>query len=135
MNFPKKILLFALPLFTSCGTGEPLEPDTEDEEVALDVGTFESMAGGVPSHLRHQHRRYPLLLGESLQLGTGATTDSAVPVAVAGGITFTSVSGGFGHMCGITTSGAAYCWGENENGELGDNTATNRSSPVLVLGQ
>lgn len=41
------------------------------------------------------------------------------PEAVAGGLTFASVSAGESHSCGVTTSGAVYCWGEGTMGQLG----------------
>ena len=59
---------------------------------------------------------------------------STTPVAVAGELTFTMVSAGLGHACGITTEGAAYCWGRNDEGELGDGTTTSSSIPVKVTG-
>jgi formylglycine-generating enzyme required for sulfatase activity/alpha-tubulin suppressor-like RCC1 family protein len=69
------------------------------------------------------------------QLGDGTTTNRLTPVAVAGGLTFqTLVAGGYGNTCGLTTSGAAYCWGSNGNGGLGDGTTTDRSTPVAVSG-
>ena len=44
--------------------------------------------------------------------GDGSTTAaSTVPVAVSGGLTFQSVSHGGLQSCGLTTTGAAYCWG------------------------
>src|SRR5436309_835111 len=63
------------------------------------------------------------------QLGTGTQTGSLTPVPVAGGLAFTTVSvggglGGGGFACGITTVGAAYCWGDNIAGELGIGTTT-----------
>ena len=33
---------------------------------------------------------------------------------------------------GLTTSGAAYAWGLNDEGQLGDGTTTDRTTPVLV---
>jgi alpha-tubulin suppressor-like RCC1 family protein len=50
------------------------------------------------------------------------------------GLVFTSVSAGFDHSCGLTTTGAAYCWGYNGLGELGDGTTANSSTPVAVVG-
>ncbi|HKE91122.1 MAG TPA: hypothetical protein VKB45_12350 [Gemmatimonadales bacterium] len=68
-------------------------------------------------------------------LGDGTTISPRTnPVAVQGGITFATVSAGGGHTCGLSTAGAAYCWGENDNGQLGDGTTTQRTSPVPVLG-
>src|SRR5206468_2470484 len=49
---------------------------------------------------------------------------STVPVAVAGGLTFKGVIAGYGVTCGVTTSGAPYCWGENLYGALGNGTNT-----------
>ena len=45
------------------------------------------------------------------QLGDGTNTASNVPVAVAGGLTFQSVSADLFHGCGVTSAGVAYCWG------------------------
>src|SRR5438477_474356 len=50
-------------------------------------------------------------------------------------LTFAALStGAANHTCGVTTSRAAYCWGHNAAGEIGDGTRMNRSSPVLVGG-
>ena len=70
------------------------------------------------------------------QLGNGTTTFSFLtPVAVSGGLTFTAVSTSDYHTCGVTTSGAAYCWGWNNSGGLGDGTSgTDRLTPVAVSG-
>lgn len=65
---------------------------------------------------------------------------STVPAAVVGGLRFTAlaVGGSMGvsgeHTCGISTTGTAYCWGENTFGQLGDGTTTDRAAPVPVAG-
>ena len=50
------------------------------------------------------------------------------------GLSFSTVSAGTYHTCGLAAVGAAYCWGFNGHGELGDGTTTNRSTPTLVAG-
>jgi alpha-tubulin suppressor-like RCC1 family protein len=72
---------------------------------------------------------------EDGQLGNGADKDSDVPVPVSGRLTFKSVSAALGgHACGITTSGAAYCWGLNNFGQLGNGTKKDSRVPVAVSG-
>ncbi|HJR16744.1 MAG TPA: hypothetical protein VJ808_07815, partial [Gemmatimonadales bacterium] len=47
------------------------------------------------------------------------------------------VAGGFiGHTCGITAedTGFAYCWGENETGQVGDGSTFDRMRPSAVAG-
>ena len=84
------------------------------------------------------------------QVGDGFTFTRTVPTPVAGGHTFAKLATTgaqnslLSHMCGITTAGAAYCWGSNASGELG--VASTGSScdfgiptpcgliPVLVTG-
>lgn len=62
----------------------------------------------------------------------GDQFERRVPTAVAGNLTFASLSAGGDHACGVTTVGVAYCWGDNEHGQLGDGTTTERESPVRV---
>jgi alpha-tubulin suppressor-like RCC1 family protein len=69
------------------------------------------------------------------QVGDGTTLlPRRSPVAVAGGLTFRTITVGGYHACGITLDGAAYCWGWNSSGELGDGTTDSRVTPTPVLG-
>ena len=58
---------------------------------------------------------------------------STVPVGVSGGLTFASLSAGGFHTCGLTTSGAAYCWGIGQL-DLGQGNSANDSVPGVVSG-
>jgi alpha-tubulin suppressor-like RCC1 family protein len=72
---------------------------------------------------------------ESGDLGNGTVGGfSATPVPVAGGLTFASLSAGFIYTCGVTVGGAAYCWGGNGYGVLGNGTTIDSPTPVAVSG-
>lgn len=75
-------------------------------------------------------------LGTSGQLGDGATTSSNVPVRVAvpAGRAVSQVSAGGNHACLVASDRSVWCWGGNENGQLGDGTTTARSTPTRVPG-
>jgi alpha-tubulin suppressor-like RCC1 family protein len=62
------------------------------------------------------------------QLGDGTDEDSSEPVAVVGDHTFTQLSAGRYFTCGLDEDGAAWCWGDNASGELG-NGATGAGGP------
>lgn len=73
------------------------------------------------------------------QLGDGTTVNRASPVPVSGGLSFRFASflgpvAGSLHACGVTTALAAFCWGSNGFGQLGDGSTVNKTSPGLVAG-
>ena len=72
------------------------------------------------------------LRGSSFGVGDGTTGARLVPVRVATGVQFASVAVGISHACGLDASGAAWCWGDNSNGQLGDGTTTGRTVPTAV---
>ncbi len=69
-------------------------------------------------------------------LGNGTTTNSDVPVTVSGltGVTAITVADAGLHACALLSSGTMDCWGNNAEGQLGNGTLTNSSTPVLVSG-
>jgi alpha-tubulin suppressor-like RCC1 family protein len=49
-------------------------------------------------------------------------------------LAFREIAPGFAHNCAIGTDDAAYCWGQNGSGQLGDGSATTRLVPAAVSG-
>jgi len=69
------------------------------------------------------------------QLGNGTTGGSSnVPVAVSGLTSVAKIASGFRHNCAIRTDNTVWCWGDNDEGKLGDNSTTDRNTPVQVIG-
>jgi len=71
------------------------------------------------------------------QLGDGTGTGRSTAVDVVGlasGVT--GITAGFDHTCALVGSSPATlkCWGANDQGQLGDGTRDNRSSPVTIAG-
>jgi alpha-tubulin suppressor-like RCC1 family protein len=70
-------------------------------------------------------------------LGDGSMISSTLPVAVhtegvLAGKKLTQISTGYNETCALDTAGAAFCWGNNLNGELGDGSTAASSVPVAV---
>jgi len=70
----------------------------------------------------------------SAQFGNGGAVPSSAPMLVTSPVTFTSLTAGSAHSCGLTAAGAAYCWGANAAGQVGDGTTAQRIVPTLVFG-
>jgi len=69
------------------------------------------------------------------QLGDNSTTSRLTPVSVLGAVkTFCTIAAGLLHTLGIDKNGRVWGWGANGNSQLGDNTTTQRNTPVSILG-
>ena len=69
------------------------------------------------------------------QLGNGTTTNSTSPVDVTGlASELSSIDVGGSHVCVLTEAGGVKCWGRNFEGQVGDNTIINKTTPVDVFG-
>jgi alpha-tubulin suppressor-like RCC1 family protein/rRNA maturation protein Nop10 len=66
-------------------------------------------------------------------LGIGNTTQQNSPVQIGTGSDWKSINGGFSYYSmGIKTDGTLWTWGYNGNGQLGDGSTSNKTSPQQI---
>ena len=115
------------------GTGKPdqLVPALESGPTFADVSAgFEIACAVTPAGV-------PYCWGNRAPgvLVTDSTHDSSNhPVAVPGGVALVSIDASWKTACGLTDAGAAYCWGFNGTGQVGNGTLVNALTPQPVLG-
>jgi alpha-tubulin suppressor-like RCC1 family protein len=68
------------------------------------------------------------------QLGDNTVANKSSPIqTITGGTNWKMVATGYYNTFAIKTDGTLWGWGLNGNGTLGDNTTTNKSSPVQTI--
>ena len=119
------------------GTGTLKNPSPLAVLVGPSPGTFTSITAG--DHrtcaIGTDSRAYCWGSGTQGGNGNGASTDDSVMVQVSAGASsglFSGVAPGGDQTCGVSTSGAAFCWGRNASGQLGTGNTTPASVPVAV---
>lgn len=107
----------------------------EKDYKSISVGFYHTCAIDLDSKVYCWGRNY------NGQLGNNSNTDSFVPVAVKSDSNtdalyskkIKSISTGQRNTCAIDSDGRAYCWGNNEQGQLGNGSLTyNSFVPVAV---
>ena len=68
--------------------------------------------------------------GDTQPTPTAVTVGS--PSAMPTGTVLTQISAGYGYTCALASTGAAYCWGADNNGQLGNNSTTQTLTAVAV---
>jgi alpha-tubulin suppressor-like RCC1 family protein/tRNA A-37 threonylcarbamoyl transferase component Bud32 len=65
------------------------------------------------------------------QVGNGGTMRTAVPSVVSPDMRFATIAAGLSHSCALARgTGTAWCWGDNDQGQLGDGTIAPHATPV-----
>jgi Regulator of chromosome condensation (RCC1) repeat len=122
--------------FGQLGTGTTTESSVPTDVAGLARGVIAISAGGAHTcALTSDGKALCWGSNGSGQLGDGSTTDSTIPVGVAGleeGVT--AVAAGGSHTCALTNGGGVWCWGYNEYQQLGTGSATSSSIPLPVSG-
>ena len=69
------------------------------------------------------------------QLGIGSANNRDIPTSVSLPLSRTavSISTGEQHSCSILDNGSVACWGNNGNGQLGDDNTNDQNSPVFLI--
>jgi alpha-tubulin suppressor-like RCC1 family protein len=109
----------------------PVAVSTSETFVAIDAGDAHTVA------LTAAGDAFAWGRNQEGQLGNGTTTNSRTPVAVSTSETFVAIATGnrdARHTVALTAAGAAFAWGYNQRGQLGNGTTTDSSTPVAVIG-
>lgn len=132
--------------FGQLGNGDPLAADSIPRAVSggLSFTQIVTSGGGETGQGYHAcgltDNGLAYCWGRDLfgQLGDGTSGDQASePTLVTGGHIFTKLTAGFTHTCGLDANQVAWCWGDNQRGELGNGesgTGVMSATPVRVAG-
>jgi alpha-tubulin suppressor-like RCC1 family protein len=112
-----------------------------------DIACTSSLSALPPAPATPARRLNRLILGATLVLiaTLGCREDDAqapsdpepgpaLTLVSSAALSFLQVSTGLFHTCGVTSDHRAFCWGQNDAGQLGDGTTDNNSTPVAVAG-
>lgn len=101
-------------------------------------GTFKKIATGVNHScvIGTDDKAYCWGDGRYGENGDTTVTERRTPVTVVNGDspgTFKSIQVGDNHTCGLGTDDKIYCWGGNADGQLGDDTTSQRNAPRATV--
>ncbi|MGI8499506.1 MAG: Ig-like domain-containing protein [Gemmatimonadaceae bacterium] len=116
-------------------------PATIPQPIALSL-TYSSVSAGLGSYSCGLVASTAYCWGDNRDgaLGVGApdTALHAIPASVQlgalKGVAIAAVSAGVAHTCAVAVDGVAYCWGRNDDGQLGVPALATVSLPIAVSG-
>jgi hypothetical protein len=137
---PAEVL--GVPLDTLAAPLEVRVTDTDRRAVAGVEVTWSTDDGGVLTPESAQtdefgfaRARWKLGASVGAQEARASAGDGQTVTFTAGADAFRAVAlsiGDAAHQCGITAEGSLFCWGENDDGQLGNGSATPSKVPVEV---
>jgi cysteine-rich repeat protein len=113
----------------------PVQPNAKFGDALQVPGTWRSVAAGQTHTCGIMTDRSLWCWGENGQgqLGDGSQFSRGTPVSVvAPGRVWAWVGAGLAHTCAVATTGEMWCWGANEQGQLGIGTNEPRRIPAQV---
>jgi len=118
------------PSTTNSTTPAPVQLPARVSTRFVSAGAVHSLAVGSDGLV------YAWGANEYGQLGIGRSggySTTPEPVQLPAGVSARSVSAGYFHSLAVGSDGMLYAWGDNEYGQLGDGTTTDRHTPVAVM--
>jgi alpha-tubulin suppressor-like RCC1 family protein len=120
------------------GAGVPTEEGGSPPVQVLGGHAFQTLTagGGHTCGLTVSGQAYCWGVNNSGQAGQTAASAAVLytPTLVSGGLTFSAISAGGTHTCGLA-GGILYCWGDNTTGQVGIPVGSLSQQPTRVLGQ
>lgn len=110
---------------------EPKQVQGLDHIVAISAGSDHTLA------LKGDGTVWAWGYNNNGQLGTGTSSGESpvqTPVQVTGLTGITAIAAGAYHSLAVKNDGTVWAWGDNGQGQLGDKTKTDRTTPVQVQG-
>lgn len=136
-NAVRNVRLSALSVALPIGATESVTAVMQDELGEPLIGRSLTWTSSDPSVASVSAEGVITMLGTGTAVIT-ASADSASRAVRVGSLAAplvpsTIIAGAY-HHCGLTAAGAAYCWGYNLHGQLGNGTVTDATAPVAVVG-
>jgi alpha-tubulin suppressor-like RCC1 family protein len=141
-----KIFCWGYNVYGGLGNGTSTSPSdvaqvaggTSSTNLGAGVYTKLSTKFGSPCAIGPESRPYCWGSNTSGQLGNGTITNATYPWGVSNGqipvgATIRDIEQGWTHTCAIASDDKVYCWGNNNNGQLGNGTTSAYvATPVAV---
>jgi alpha-tubulin suppressor-like RCC1 family protein len=118
------------------GDGSTAGHTTPAQVAGADISNIQAVAAGYKYTiaLRGDGTIWTWGYNNKGQLGNNTQTDGYTPqqVAALSGSVMVSIAAGYDHALSVRNDGTVWAWGNNDNGQLGNNTTTDSLVPVQV---